>query len=423
MMKKIFLPLLLAIPIQPLAAQKASLELSWADCVREALAGNPALKAKKLSIEQYRYLYLAGYNAYFPSVNVSHSVSRSGGDGVSPSSRWSFGLSASEPIFNLKAISSIKSSRINYEKAAADYRVESASLRAGLYSAFVGLLIAQEKVLVQNKITTIRKENAELIKLKYDSGMESRGNMLYASALADLAGSDARKAGRSLDIARRDLLGKMGLCDYRPIIASGEKTGLQPPDYELKTENARSLLENIPQVISFEKSVEVTKQRLLSAKYELFPTLNGSQSLNWSGPGEFPSSRSWSLGLSLNLPLLSNGITYYPNNTAAAKTALKIAEESLRDLKVSLENGIISAYDDFLNARDTASSNVNVLKANEERYRESQIKYMAGQISFIDLENVEQSMVDNQLNQLQFLQNANTKKIALENLLGVGLEN
>jgi outer membrane protein TolC len=47
---------------------------------------------------------------------------------------------------------------------------------------------------------------------------------------------------------------------------------------------------------------------------------------------------------------------------------------------------------------------------------------MAGQISFIDLANVEQSMVDAQQNQLQYLRNANNKKLALENLLGVGLE-
>lgn len=415
----------------PAAAREAPLELSWADCVREALAGNPALKARKLAIDQYKYLYLAGYNAYLPRVNVSHSVSRGGGSGASPSNRWNFGLSASEPIFDLKAISSIKSAKINYEKAEADYRVASASLRSSLYSSFVSLLVAQEKVRVQNKIMSIRGQNAELIKLKYDSGMESRGNMLYAAALAALARSDAQKAGRSLNIARRGLLSDMGSSEFRPIAASAGQPGgsasggeaeLRSPEYELKAENVRSALENIPQVVSYEKSVEAAKQKLLSAKYNLFPTLDASQSLGWSGPGEFPSSRNWSLGLSLSLPLFSSGITFYPNNTGAAQAALKSAEESLKDLKVSLENSIVSAYDDFLNARDTASANVNVLKANEERYKESQIKYMAGKISFIDLANVEQGMVDNQLNQLQFLQNANTKKIALENLLGVGLE-
>ena len=424
MMKKIILPLLLVISaIIPLAAQESPLELSWDDCVREALAGNPALKAKKLAIDQSRYLYLASYNSFLP-INISHSISliRSGGSDISPSNKWDLGfsVSATEPLFDLKTISSIKSSKISYEKAAADYRGESASLRQSLYSAFVGLLVAQEKVRVQTKITAIRKENAALIKLKYDSGMESRGNMMYASALAELARSDAQKAERSLNIARRNLLGNMGSSEYRPVIAKAE---LQSPEYDFKAENIRAALENIPQVISYEKSVESTKQRLLSTKYDMFPTLSASQSMGWSGPSEFPSKRNWSMGLNLNLPLLVNGITSYSNNTSAAKVALKSAEESLRGLKVSLENSIISAYDDFLNARDTASANVNVLKANEERYNESQIKYMAGKISFIDLANVEQSMVDNQLNQLQFLQNANTRKIALENLLGVGLEN
>ena len=47
---------------------------------------------------------------------------------------------------------------------------------------------------------------------------------------------------------------------------------------------------------------------------------------------------------------------------------------------------------------------------------------MAGKISFTDLTNVEQSMVDAQQNQLQYLRNANNSKFALENLLGVGLE-
>ena len=424
MMKKIFLPLLLVISaVLPLAAQEAPLELSWADCVREALANNPALKAKKLVIDQYKYRYLSSYNAYFP-VKVSHSIdlSRSGGSGVSPASKWDLGfsISAAEPLFDLKTISSVKSSKISYEKAAADYRNASANLRQSLYSAFVSLLVAQEKVRVQTKIMAIRKESAELIKLKYDSGMESRGNMMVASALADQNKSDAQQAERSLNMARRELLGYMGSSDYRPLTAKAE---LQSPEYDLKAESVRAALENIPQVISSEKSVETAKQSLFSAKYDIFPTLYANQSLGWSGPSEFPSKRGWAIGLSLNLPLLSGGITSYSNNTAAAKSALKSAEESLRGLKVSLENNIINAYDDFLNARDSAAVNVNVLKANEESYKESQIQYMAGKISFIDLEGVEKRMVDSQLAQLINLLNANTRKIALENLLGVGLEN
>ena len=63
-----------------------------------------------------------------------------------------------------------------------------------------------------------------------------------------------------------------------------------------------------------------------------------------------------------------------------------------------------------------------VLEANEERYKEAQINYMAGNMSFINFETVEQSLVDAQQNQLQYLKTANEQRINLESLLGVTLE-
>mgnify|MGYP001576022388 CR=1 FL=1 len=51
--KPFFLPLALLMAVcGSAAAEQSSLELSWAGCVREALAGNPGLKAKKLTIDQ-----------------------------------------------------------------------------------------------------------------------------------------------------------------------------------------------------------------------------------------------------------------------------------------------------------------------------------------------------------------------------------
>ena len=47
---------------------------------------------------------------------------------------------------------------------------------------------------------------------------------------------------------------------------------------------------------------------------------------------------------------------------------------------------------------------------------------MAGKISFIDLINVEQNFVDSDLNQLNFARTAHIRKLTLEQLLGVGME-
>ena len=420
MMKKIFLPLLLLFPAAPpLTAMEIPLELTWSDCVRAAMTGNPALRAKKLAIEQYKYLYQAGFNAYLPSVSVSHSLSRSGSGSAPASSRVTTSLSANEPIFNLKSMSSIRNAKINYDKAYASYKAESASLRQALYSAFISLVYAQENVATQNKILVIRKNNAQLVKLDYDSGSESRGNMLYAQALADLSRSNVTQAERNLNSARLNLLNSMGVSDFRPIIASATLTA---PDYTFDTANVKNIIDNIPQVVLQEKSLESQKEQMLSAKYDLYPTLSANQSLNWSGNREFYGTQGWGVGLSLNLPIFSNGITYYANNSKAADWAFKSSEASLKDTKNSLESDILNGYNDFLNAKDNAQVNLGVLDANEERYKESQIKYQAGKMSFIDLETTEQSMVDAQLNQLSYFKNAITTKISLESLIGIGLE-
>jgi outer membrane protein len=414
MKKLFFLVSLAALAGAPASAE----EITWEQCVREALANNPSLSAKRLAIEQNRHTYLSGYNAFMPNISLSHSVSRSGGDSTDASTSWRAGVSASETLFNLKTFSSIRSSKLSYEKAEADYRAESASLRQTLYSAFVNLLFSQEKLEAQKKVLDLRDQNARLIKLKYESGMESRGNMLYAEALYEVAKADTAKAERSLDIARRGLLAAMGTSAYRPLAAKGE---FSSPEYALDTGDLKPLIEASPRIVSQRKSLGTYEERLLSAKYDAAPSLSASQSMSWSGDYEFPERKSWSLGLSLSIPILANGPTYYRHNTAAARAALKAAEEGLRGTVLELENDILNYYNEFLNARQTAAAHVRILEASEERYKESQIKYMAGKISFLDLENIEQNLVDARLNQLEYLKNANTRKLAVENLLGVGL--
>ena len=82
----------------------------------------------------------------------------------------------------------------------------------------------------------------------------------------------------------------------------------------------------------------------------------------------------------------------------------------------------VLAHSSLLNACETVEAGQMVLEASEERYKEAQINYMAGNMSFINFESVEQNLVDAQQNQLQYLKTANEQRINLESLLGVTLE-
>lgn len=393
--------------------------VSWEDCVKEAIANNPTLRAKRLAMEQSEYEYKDAFNTYFPKIGLSHSYSRSGAEDRSASDSWSAGISAGETLFSLANYSSFRSAKLSYDQAKIDYRSESASLRKSLYTAFVNLLVSQEQVKVDEKVQKIREENAKLIKLKYESGRESRGNMMYAEALYKQAVLAKQKSDRSLESAKRELLMNMGADLNRDVMVTAQLT---VPDKLFTDAELQAAIEDTPQMQSKRNAIKRSREVLATAKSSLYPTLSASQSLSWSGDREFPDRNSWSLGVSLSIPLFSGGITHYFYNVKSAKTSVLAAEENLRDAKLSLDSSIKNAYFGLLNACDTVEAGEGVLKAGEERYKEAQINYMSGNISFIDLETVEQNMVDAQQNQLQYIKNANVQRISLENLLGVTLE-
>lgn len=415
-MKKFFFVLTAAL----LAAGRLSAqELSWEDARRLALEHNPSVKAARASMEQAGYSYLASVNSYLPQVSVSHSVNRSGGDKSSPSDRWSASLSASQELLNLRTVSGVKSARISREKAEADYLAASASARQALAGAFADLLFAQRRVDVQRKIHGIRVENARLIRLKYESGMESKGNALYTEALAGNAAVAVKRAERDLASARRALAEAIGL-EGSPALAA--KGGIEVPDFALDGAAVDSALELSPRIVAARKTLEAANERVSSARYYAYPSLRASGSYGWSGPTEFPQDKSWSMGLSLSLPLFAGGPTYYASNLSAYKRALTAAEQDYKAARIALSASLRSGYDSYLSAAETAGAGVGLLAANEERYREAQIKYMAGKISFIDLVNVEQNFVDSDLNQLDYARTAHARKNTLEQLLGVTME-
>lgn len=408
-----------ALALPAAAAAADGLTLTWDQARRLALENNPSVKAARASMEQAGYSYQAALNSYLPQVSASHSVSRSGGDGSSPANRWNASLSASQELLNLRTVSAVKSGRIAREKAEADYAAASASARQALAGAFADLLFAQRRADVQKKIHGIRQENARLLRLKYESGLESKGNALYTEALAVNAAVSVKKAGRDLASAQRALLEAIGLEGVTAVAAAGD---LAVPEFSLDDAAVSAALERSPRIVSAKKTLEAAGERAASARYYAYPSLKASGSYGWSGEREFPDNKSWSMGLSLSLPLFSGGPTYHFSSLAASRKALAAAEQDYRAARLALAGSLRSGYDGYLSAAETAAASVSLLAANEERYREAQIKYMAGKISFIDLVNVEQNFVDSDLNGLDLARTAHSRKSALEQLLGVPLE-
>ena len=406
------------------AAAQQQLILDWDGARRLAILHNPSVRAARASMEQAGYAYksVSGLNHYIdyqPDINIG--TSRSGRTGnVGPAtSGWDAGIRVSETLWSLQAASGVKTSLLAKEKAESDYLAASASVRQTLAAAFANLLFAQKEIDVQKKILGMRVSKAKLIRLKYESGMESKGNTLLAEAQAERDAVSVKQAERQLAIAQRALLEAIGLEGNGPVTASGD---INVPSFTLDEARVARALEKSPGMVSARKTLEAAKERARAARYSAYPTLKASQSYGWNDDSESDLNKSWSLGLNLNIPLFGGGPTSYFDDLSAAKKSLAAAEENFKARRIALAASLRSGYDRYLTAVETAGANVSMLKATEECYKEAQITYRAGKLSFIDLDNKEQAFATTDSNQFNYARTAYNSKLELEQLLGVGVE-
>ena len=407
----------------PAGAQQ-QLALNWDEARRLAIANNPSVKAARASMEQagYAYMSVSGLNYYInyqPDINIG--ASKAGRTGyVGPTTTgWDAGITVSETLLNFKTASSVKTSLLAKEKAESDYLAASASVRQALAAAFANLLFAQKEIEVQKKILGMRVSKAKLIRLKYESGMESKGNTLLAEAQAERDAVSVKQAERQLAITQRALLEAIGLEGNIQVTASGD---IDVPVFTLDEARVARALEKSPGMVSARKTLEAAKERTRSARYTAYPTLKASQFYGWSDDSESDLNKSWLLRINLNIPLFGGGPTSYFNDLSASKKSLAAAEENFKSRRISLAASLRSGYDRYLSAVETARANVSMLKATEECYKEDQITYMAGKLSFIDLDNKEQAFATTDSNQFNFARAAYNSKLELEQLLGEGVE-
>lgn len=398
-----------------------AIELTLDECIKLTFENNPTLKTKISELESARYSYYSSLNSYYPKFSLSSGFSRSGGENRNPSNSFSASASFSQTLFNYNSIYSIKSSKINYELAQLNYESYLIELRKSLYTAFYTLFFAQDLVRVNEKIVEIRKANADLINLKYQSGFESKGNMLYAQAQYEMARLNLEKSKKQLEIASNNLKNIMGISVDELIIV---KMDLNLDDIGLKFDisSVDSIINNLPQYKIYKKNIELAEEKLKNSQLDWLPSLSLSASKSYSGKDFFPDNSSWSFGVSMSIPLFSSGVTYRKNNVKVMKEGLKSSNEKIRDFLISQKNNIINAYSDYKLAVDTLNTYKIFLQASEERFNEASVKYLAGKISYIDLENIEQNLIDARQNITEYTKNVFLKRINFDYLTGVILK-
>jgi len=391
--------------------------LTWEDCVAMASARNPELAASALSVDSSRASFYGSFNGLLPKLSLSNSYSDSkASDG---SSRWSAQGSLSMDVFNMGSVNSVRSAWAGLGQARASQRSASSSLRLNLRRAFAQLLFAQRIVEVSRSIRDLRDKDSQLVVLRYDSGRESKGNMLRSKAQVLQAEADLSQDLRDLRTAQRALDRYLGIDEFSAVTASGTLGARPAPDFP---KDLKALAVGRPDVAVQEASVRSAQVALSQSRASLWPSVSVNYSRSRTGREEFPYSRyNWSFGGSLSYALFGGGPTAAYFASAASKKSLEKAREDLRSVRNQAMLDLETAWSQYSGAVEQTKVQELLLEAARLRNSESDVRYESGLLNFENWETIVSERVNSERQAIQAQLSAAQAEAAWEKALGKAL--
>lgn len=371
---------------------------TWQECVEEALRNHPDLVAAKARWEQAKASRVITRSALLPQISADLDYS----DGKTTNKSFSYGVNGQQLIFDgFQTVNDVAAAQKEIEASRYAYEVISSDVRLRLRSAFIQLLNAQELLKVTEDIAERRRENLELIRLRYEGGREHRGSLLTAQADLAQAEFEVEQAKRNIDLSQRRLSKEMGREHFFTLGVEGK---FQVAKLETQSPSFEGLADTPPFLQELIKQKEAAKYDLKASKSALFPAIFANAGVGRSDSHWPPRDESWSAGVSVSLPLFEGGAKKAAiDRSRAALTEAEANERSGRD-EVILT--LVQSWTSLQDAVGRVSVQEKFLQAAEERAQIAESQYSNGLVSFNDWIVIEDNLVSAKKNILSAQVNA-----------------
>jgi outer membrane protein TolC len=406
------------------ATRAATTTLAWDDCVKLAQTQNPTLQSANKTLEAKEAAYRGSFNALFPNLSLGYSYSTS--DLYSNMSGLTSNLNGEQQLqgnvnwdlFNLKDYASIGSASAALDQARDDLLLSSAQVRLQLRQAYFQLLYAQEQITLLEQIRQIRQTNSQMVTLEYNSGRESKGNMLITQADLASAEADLAQAQRNLRVAQQALNHVLGQPETEAVLVKDAFYVPIPPVWE----NIASKLPSLPQIKHDDALIAQAQASLQQAWSQVLPNLSANYSRGWLGQTFFPPNNEWSASLNLSWPIFSNGPTYAFFAIAGAQDQLdKTVTDKTADMQ-QVQSTAENAWSNLMSGIDQVKIQKQYQEAALQRNDEANIEYANGLLVFENWNQVVTALVSYEKQYLSARLNAVLAEINWQNALETPLE-
>jgi outer membrane protein TolC len=363
--------------------------LTWQECVRQAKQNNPELASVKENIMQALADKDISLSAALPQVDADASAKRSKASGRDKTNTYSYGISGSQLVFDgFKTASEITAASKIVDAQRYNYALASSNIRFDLRQAFVSLMRAQELIHITESIAKRRKQNFELVTLRYKGGREHKGALLTAEADFAQAEFEVEQAKRSILLSSRELVKQLGVSIAIPLKAKDEFVLYR--DYSIKP-SVEDIADSTPFLQELISRKDAAIYNVNSREADFMPKVYLAGSFGRTNDDWPPKNDEWSTGLSVSLPIFEGGRRVSEVSKAKSKLSQAISDtHSGRDtVLVALER----SWKDLQDAIANVSVQNKFLEAADERAKITRAQYSTGLATFNDWIIIEDNLV------------------------------
>ncbi|MCX6358132.1 MAG: TolC family protein, partial [Candidatus Aureabacteria bacterium] len=247
---------------------------------------------------------------------------------------------------------------------------------------------AQESLNISRGIEQRRKQNRDMVQLRYEAGREHRGSLLLAQADFAQAEYEVDQAVRAIVLGQRRLSKELGRTHMLPVTAKGdfEVTSRSPqrPAFEQMAESNPFLQKLLAQT-------DAARYGLKSAKADFFPQVFGDIGGGKAGDEWPPNKNEWSLGLSVTYPLFEGRRRV--GEVSKTRSVLNQAEADAKSGRDSVILTLEGTWTRLQDALALVGVQQKYLVAGEERAKIGRAQYSIGLVVFDDWTIIEDALV------------------------------
>lgn len=424
-LKKFALGLLLAtLPVTSVSAEMLNVNL--AECINLALQNNRSIEQSSASRENAQWTLSRYRRLTGPTLSWTAAANKIGGNdyvarragGVAYDYGFDNTLRLTYPLYTGgRNENNIKSAQFSLNSA--DLNLENTRQQVIYNTTAAYYDILRNKNLIEVKENNVKRlqEHLEQVNAKFEIGVVAGSDILASQV--QIANAQQSLTSTQNDYANSvaTLNNLIGVPMSTDLIINDD---LQYVRYNVKLEDCIAYaLEHRPDGIAANYAVQKAEKDISVVKANRLPQVNAVVSRTFNGEKIFKRDHNdnWAAGLSISWNVFDNNVTgAQAHENEANLRRLKSVRDQTQE---QIELDVRKAYNNLISSEKNIQTTQAAVIQAEEEYRISQVKYIEGVGTNLEVMDAQEKLSEAQTNYCNALYNYNTSKAQLDKAMGV----